>query len=60
MGFVGFVSIMPFLHVLHVCASFLCIGLCFVLCCVVHIMFMIKCLLDVFVCLFGFYGIQSL
>ena len=58
MGFVGFVSIMLILHGLHVCASFFCIILC--LCCVVHIMFMIKCLLDVFVCLFGFHGIQSL
>ena len=58
MGFLGFVSIMPILHVLHVCVSFSCIVPC--LCCVVHIMFMIKHLLDVFVCLFGFYGIQRL
>ena len=40
---------------LHFCFSFLCIVLCFVLCCVVHTMFMIKCLLDVFVRLFGFH-----
>ena len=49
----GFVGIMLILHVLHVCSSFLCIVLCFVL--FVHAMFMIKCLLDVFVCLFGFH-----
>ena len=58
MGFVGFVSIMPILHALHVCASFSCIVPC--LCCVVHIMLMINHLLDAFVCLFGFYGIQRL
>ena len=59
MSFVGFVSIMLILHVLHVCASFFFfIIVC--LCCGVHIMFMIKCLLDVFVCFFGFHGIQSL
>ena len=34
-------------------SSFLCIVLCFVLC--VHTIFMIKCLLDGFVCLFGFH-----
>ena len=51
-GFVGFV-IMLVLHILRVCSSFLCIELCFVLC--VHTMFMIKCLLDIFVCLFGFH-----
>ena len=50
-----FFGIMLILHVLHVCSSFLCIVLCFVLCCVVHTMFMIKCLLAVFVCLFGFH-----
>ena len=33
MSFVGFVSIMIILHVLHVCYSFLCIVLWFVLCC---------------------------
>ena len=37
MGFVGFVNIMPILHFLHVCASFLCIVLCFVLCCAYHV-----------------------
>ena len=37
MSFVGFVSIMIILHVLHVCYSFLCIVLWFVLCCAYHI-----------------------
>ena len=37
MGFVGFVSIMLILHVLHVCSSFLCIVLCFVLCCAYYV-----------------------
>ena len=37
MGFVGFVSRMPILHVLHVCASFSCIILCFVLWCAYHV-----------------------
>ena len=55
MGFVGFVSLMP---ILHVYSSFLCIVPC--LCCVVHIMFMIKYLLDVFVYFFGFHGILRL
>ena len=55
MGFVGFVSLILILHALHVCSSFLCIILCFVLCCVVHTIFVIKCLLDVFVCIFGFH-----
>ena len=55
MGFVVFVSIMP---ILHVCASFSFIVPC--LCCVVHITFLIQHLLDVFVCLFGFYGVQRL
>ena len=58
MGFVGFDSIMPIIYVLHVCFSFLCIIPC--LCCVVHIMFMIKCLIDVFMCFYGFHGIQWL
>ena len=56
--YMGFVGIMLILHVLHVCSSFLCIVLCFVL--FVHAMFMIKCLLDVFVCLFGFHWVQRL
>ena len=56
MGFVGFVSIMLIIHVLHVCFSFLCIIP--YLCRVVYIMSMIKCLIDVFLCLFGFHGIQ--
>ena len=34
MGFVSFVSIML---ILHVCSSFLCIVLCFVLCCAYHV-----------------------
>ena len=33
-------------------------ALYYALCCVVHTMFMIKCLLDVFVCVFEFHGIQ--
>ena len=37
MGFFGFVSLMIILHVLHVCSSFLCIILCFVLCYAYHI-----------------------
>ena len=56
MSFVGFVSMMPIIHVLLVCFSFLCIIPC--LCCVVHIMSMIKCLVDVFLCFCGFHGRQ--
>ena len=37
MGFLGFVNIMLILHVSHVCSSFLCIVLCFVLCCAYHV-----------------------
>ena len=37
MGFVGFVSIMLTLHVSHVFSSFLCIVLCFVLCCAYNV-----------------------
>ena len=46
MGFVGFVSIMLILHVFMFVFQFC--PLYYVLCCVVHTMFMIKCLLDVF------------
>ena len=56
MGFVGFGSIMPNIHVFHVCFLFLCIIP--YLCCVVHIMSMIKCLIDVFLCFYGFHDIQ--
>ena len=37
MGFVGFVNIILILYVLHICSSFLCIVLCFVLCCTYHV-----------------------
>ena len=57
-GFVSFVSIMPIINVFHVCFSFLCIIPC--LCCVVHIMSMTKCLIDIFLCFCGFNGIQCL
>ena len=53
MGFVGFVGIMLTLHVYMFGFHFY--ALYYVLCCVVHTMFMIKCLLDVFMCLFGFH-----
>ena len=58
MGFVGFGSIILIIHVLHVCFSFLCIipWLCYV----VHIMSMIKCFIDIFLCFCGFNGIQWL
>ena len=55
MGFVGFGSIIPNIHVFHVCFLFLCIIP--YLCCVVHIMSMIKCLIDVFLCFYGFHDI---
>ena len=45
MGFVGFGSIMPNIHVFHVCFLLLCLRP--YLCYVVHIMSMIKCLLDI-------------
>ena len=46
----GFVGIMLFyMFALHFYALY------YVLCCVVHTMFMTKCLLDVFVCFFGFH-----
>ena len=58
MGFVGFGSIMPNIHVFHVGFLLLCIIPC--LCCVVHIMSTIKCLLDIFLCFYGFHGMQWL
>ena len=51
MGFVGFVGIMLILHVYMFVFHFYTVY--YVLCCVVHTMFMIKNLLDVFMCLFG-------
>ena len=56
MGFVGFVGIMLILHVYMLVLHFY--ALYFDLCCVVHNMFMIKCLLDVFVCFFGLHWVQ--
>ena len=53
MGFVGFVGIMLILHVYMFDFHFY--ALYYVLCCALHTMFMIKCLLDIFVCLFGFH-----
>ena len=49
----GFVEIDSIIFVLHVYTTCSCIMQCFVLCCVVHTMLVIKCLLDVFVCIFG-------
>ena len=56
MGFVGFGSMLPIIHVFHVCFSFL--GMIPCMCYVVHIMPMVKCLIDIFLCLCGFHGIQ--
>ena len=58
MGFVGFGSIMPNIHVFHVGFLLSCIIPC--LCCVVHIMSMIKCFIDFILCFYGFHGIQWL
>ena len=46
MGFVGLGSMIPTIHVFHVCFSFLSSILC--LCCVVHITPMVKCLIGIF------------
>ena len=58
MGFVSFGCMLPIIHVFHVYFSFLSIIPC--LCCVVHIIPMIKCLRDIFLCYCGCHGIQCL
>ena len=55
MGFVGFYSMMLIIHAFHVCLSFFSIILC--LCCVVHIIPMAKCLVDIFLCFCGLHGL---
>lgn len=45
MCFVGFDCLMLTIHVLHACVSLLSIIPC--LCCVVHFMLMVKCLIDI-------------
>ena len=40
------------------CLCFIFMHCTMFLCCVVHTMFLIKCFLDVFVCVFEFHGIQ--
>ena len=47
-GFCWLFSIMPYIHVFHVCFSFFSIIPC--LFCVVYIMLMVKCLIDIFLC----------
>ena len=58
MGFVSFGCMLPIIHVFHVYFSFLSIIPC--LCCVVHIIPMVKCLVDIFLCFWGFFEIQCL
>ena len=48
MGFVGFDSMMLIIHAFHVCLSFFSIIHC--VCSVVHIIPMVKCLIDIFLC----------
>ena len=48
MGFIGFYSMMLIIHAFHVRISFFSIIRC--ICYVMHIMLMVKCLIDTFLC----------
>ena len=56
MVFDGFDGMMLILHDSYVCVSLLRIIHC--LCCAVHIMLMVKCLIDIFLCFCGLHGLQ--